>query len=105
MSLFDHSGIQISGPRQLSPSVPKDRSRSMGSLIDAFEYYLRRQGRAEGTKVKYLQVVRGFNFWVGERELTTLTPADIDLFLGECEAAFEQSTGRSLSRATVRGKI
>jgi len=77
----------------------------MGSLIDAFEYYLRRQGRAEGTKVKYLHVVRGFNDWVGERALTTLTPADIDLFLGECEAAFEQSRGRSLSRATVRGKI
>ena len=74
----------------------------MGSLVDA---YLRRQGRAEGTQIKYLHVVRGFTDWVGERALTTLTPADVDRFLGECEATFEQSKGRSLSRATVRGKI
>jgi integrase len=98
-------GSQLSGQRQLSPSVLKDPSRSVESLIDAFEYYLRRQGRADGTRVKYLQVMRRFNDWVGERELTTLTPADVDLFLGECEAAFEQARGRSLSRATVRGKI
>ena len=46
-----------------------------------------------------------FQRWVGDRELTTLTPADVDLFLRDCEAAFELARGRSLSRATVRGKI
>ena len=99
MSVSTTSGAS-SGQRH-----PRWRDRYDESLIDAFEYYLRRQGRAEGTKVKYLHVVRGFDDWVGERELTTLTPADVDLFLRECEAAFEQVRGRPLSRATVRGKI
>jgi integrase/recombinase XerD len=74
-------------------------------LVDAFDHYLRRQGRAQGTRIKYGHTLRVFGEWLGERAPGELTAGDVDLLLASWEAEFERREGRPLSRATARGRI
>jgi integrase len=81
------------------------RSPPVATFVDAHAHYLRRQGRADGTRTKYGHTLRVFAEWLGDRPVGGLTAGDIDLFLASWEAEFERREGRSVSRATARGRI
>jgi integrase len=74
-------------------------------LLEAYEGFLVRQGRAPGTRTKYVHGVGVFLEWAGDRISGEMALVDIDLFLSTWETEWERATGRRPSRATVRGRI
>lgn len=74
-------------------------------LLDAYESFLVRQGRAGSTRVKYVHGVSAFLEWAGDRIRAEITPVDVDLFLSTWESEWEQQSGRRPCRATVRARI
>jgi len=74
-------------------------------LLQSFDGYLRRRGRAGSTRRQYAYSLRTFCAWLGTRPIGDLTPADLELFLTHWEAAFQKHHGRLPNPATVRGTI
>ena len=62
--------------------------------IHAFEAYLRREERSDGTVEKYLRDVRAFKAWLGRREVTK-----------ENVTEWKTATAEKLAPATVNSKI
>jgi integrase len=72
------------------------------ALLDAHDGYLRRRGRAPGTRQKYGHNLEQFGGWLAGGAVTDMTTADIDRFLAGWEAGFERRIGREPSRSSVR---
>ena len=74
-------------------------------LLQSFDGYLRRRGRAASTRRQYAYSLRGFRDWLGPRAVGTLTAADLELFLTHWEAEFQSRHGHLPRPATMRGTI
>lgn len=85
--------------------MPGPSDFASAQLLDAYESFLVRQGRAGSTRVKYGHGVSAFLEWAGDRIRSEITPIDVDLFLSTWESEWEQQTGQRPSRATVRARI
>jgi site-specific recombinase XerD len=74
--------------------------------LDAYLVRLRSRGKAEGTIVKYRQILSEFVAWVGDREWDEISAADIDGgFLAEWATTYEREHGRPPMTNTVRLRI
>lgn len=80
-------------------------SPPVGELLQGFDGYLRRRGRAVSTRRQYSYSLRAFSDWIGSRAVGDLTAADVDLFLASWEAEFRIRHGHLPRPATVRGTI
>ena len=74
-------------------------------LLASFDSHLRRRGRAGSTRRQYRYALRGFEKWVGFRDVGDLTPADMELFLSDWESDFHSRRGSLPRPATTRGMI
>lgn len=80
-------------------------SRTGEQLLQSFDSYLRRRGRAASTRRQYSYSLRRFGDWLGDRCVGDLTAADLELFLTHWEAEFQTRHGRLPCSATMRGTI
>jgi site-specific recombinase XerD len=74
-------------------------------LLESFDGYLRRRGRAFSTRQQYAYSLRGFADWLGMSVVGDLTPANLELFLSHWEAAFRTRHGHAPQPSTMRGTI
>ena len=74
-------------------------------LVRAYDTALARQGRAPGTRKKYVPLARAFLDWGQDRLHGQPTTLDIDLFLSSREGVLETLLGRAPQRSTMRGQI
>ncbi len=74
-------------------------------LLQGFDGYLRRRGRASSTTRQYAYSLRSFADWLGARAVGDLTAADLELFLSHWEAKFQERHGHLPRPATMRGTI
>ena len=77
----------------------------MPTLLQSFDSFLRRRGRAVSTRRQYAYSLRSFCDWLGSRPVGTLGPADLELFLTHWDATFQARHGHLPNAATVRGTI
>jgi integrase len=73
--------------------------------LAAFEWFLKRKGRSDGTQRKYLPTVADFLVFLGDRSPGEVGPSEIDGYLASWEERHEKANGRPPRRATVRGRI
>jgi integrase len=73
--------------------------------VGAFDAYLARSGRADATRVKYVQILRDLEQRVSPSSLLDLDAGELDLALAQWATHGEHALGRALSRATIRGRI
>jgi integrase len=76
-----------------------------GELLRAFDSYLGRQARAQGTRVRYGRVLAGFASWLGAHPATTLAAEDIDCYLDCWRERFVERYGRAPASASYRGQV
>jgi hypothetical protein len=58
-----------------------ERDQAEGQvLLNSFDAYLRRRGRAASTRRQYAYPLRSFRDWLGTRAVGDLTAADLELF-------------------------
>src|SRR5688572_17128025 len=74
-------------------------------LLQAFERYLARHGRATGTRGRYGRVLVGFGAWLGERPPAALSAEQIDGFLERWQERFLERYGRAPALASQRGQV
>lgn len=74
-------------------------------LLQSFDGYLHRRGRAASTRRQYTYSLHSFANWVGASQVGSLTPADLELFLIHWEAEFRGRRGHPPEPATIRGTI
>src|SRR5262245_42754576 len=74
-------------------------------LLQSFDGYLGRRGRAASTRRQYTYSLRSFTNWLGTSAVGELTPADLELFLIHWESEFRARHGRAPEPSTVRGTI
>lgn len=74
-------------------------------LLDSFDGYLRRRGRAESTRRQYAYALVPFRRWLGAQAVGDLTVADLELFLTHWETDFQRRHGHLPRPATMRGTI
>jgi site-specific recombinase XerD len=75
------------------------------TLLQSFDGYLRRRGRAASTRRQYAYSLGSFAGWLGTSAVGDLTPADLELFLIQWEAEFRTRHGHEPSPSTLRGTI
>jgi integrase len=88
----------------MSNFTPLEPSRSW-QLVRAFDSYLQRQGRAPGTRVRYLRAVGDFADWLENRSPATMSSRDLDHYLQGWSEAFSLRHGRPAATASYRGQI
>jgi integrase len=76
-----------------------------GELRTAFDGYLMRQARSPRTRLKYGQVLLGFDRWLGARSPGELRSDEVDLYLQSWQQMFMQRYARWPSRATYRAQV
>jgi len=75
------------------------------TLLQSFDGYLRRRGRAASTRRQYAYSLGSFAGWLGTGAVGDLAPADLELFLIHWEAEFRTRHGHEPSPSTLRGVI
>lgn len=73
------------------------------TLVAAFEGRMRRMGRAESTIELYHRPLMHFADWAGARDIDSLTPRDMEIYLDHYEADFLARNGR-VPKANTRRK-
>src|SRR3954462_15378762 len=75
-------------------------------FVDAYLAQLKRRGASPHTPIKYRPFLTRFAAWADERELGTITAAQIELdYLAEWHDAFASAHGRRPSPDTQRNHI
>jgi site-specific recombinase XerD len=74
-------------------------------LRGAFDAFLARQNRSDGTRRKYTEAISHFNHWLGDRPPGTLTTAELDGYLEHWRQRFHQQHQRPPAAASYRAQI
>lgn len=75
-------------------------------LTDAFQGYLKRRNKAEGTQKRYREALAPFVLWLGEKSPALVTPRDFELsYLPWWEDRFVAKNGRTPTNRTLGNQI
>jgi hypothetical protein len=78
--------------------------RRDGRLLDDFDNYLERVGRAPATRELYVRAGRELLEETG-KSFVALTPADVDAHLAQWRDAFARAHGRPPASATYKNRV
>ena len=74
-------------------------------LLAAFDNYLRRHGRAPGTRERYRRVLTHYSSWLERRPPAAVSANDIDSYLQHWQDAFMDTYARPPAIGSYRGQI
>jgi integrase len=85
--------------------MDKHTAAANEELERAFASYLQRQGRAQGTSVRYLRVIGHYNQWLDNQRPASVDAAQLDRYLDGWRSQVEAQLGRAPALASYRGQI
>jgi integrase/recombinase XerD len=74
-------------------------------LLQAFDSYLARQARSDGTRRKYGEALACYSRWLNERSPGSVRADEIDSYLQDWRDRFEQRRGRPPASGSYRAQI
>src|SRR2546423_1672544 len=75
------------------------------ALLQAFDSYLARQARSDGTRRKYGEALAGYSCWLNGRNPGSVRADEIDTYLQHWRDRFEQRRGRPPASGSYRAQI
>ena len=75
------------------------------ALLQAFDSYLARQARSDGTRRKYGEALACYSRWLNERNPGSVRADEIDSYLQHWRDRFEQRRGRPPASGSYRAQI